>query len=268
MELSDHRQLISFLKKHHLYAKKRLGQNFLVDESILQKIVTAADLKKSDLVVEVGAGLGVLTQKLSKQAKKVVALEIDEKLAFVLRETTADCKNLEIKNLDVLKYQPPQEKFKVVANIPYYITSPILRHFLQREMRPEIIILLIQKEVAEKICSNEESVLSLGVKVFGRPEVVAPVPKKSFFPAPKVDSAILKITAYPEIAVKCPLPDFFRLIKIGFSQPRKKLINNLAAGLHLPKEELISKLEKLSIDPSLRPQKLRIEQWEQLVNGL
>ncbi|MBU1018253.1 ribosomal RNA small subunit methyltransferase A [Patescibacteria group bacterium] len=262
-------QLKSLLQSHNLWAKKGLGQNFLVDEKVLDLIVEAADLKPSDNVVEVGPGTGFLTERLVKKAKHVTAIELDKEMVRILKERFNDVKNLEVIQSDILKMSDvrfPMSDYKVVANIPYYITSPLLKHFLQSNHRPSIMVVLVQKEVAEKICGlTGKSLITIETQLFGQPEIVGYVPSNSFYPAPKVDSAILKIDVYDKPLIpEEELKDFFRIVKFGFSQKRKKLANSLGAGLHIKPAEVRDILVKSDIDPDIRAQDLTIKDWGKL----
>jgi 16S rRNA (adenine1518-N6/adenine1519-N6)-dimethyltransferase len=248
-------------------AKKRLGQNFLHDKSVLQKIIEAGEVSKDDLIIEVGAGKGVLTEELVKHAGSVKALEIDDDLIPMLEDKFRNTKNLEIVHEDVLNFTPPSRPYKVIANIPYYITSPIIRHFLH-STPPTLMILLIQKEVAQKIVSEEGSVLSLMIKMFADPEIVCTVPKEAFRPQPKVESAVIKLKTLTKPRINIDTESFLKLIKIAFSQPRKTLVNNLSNGLHEPKEEIEKIIEGLGLDKKIRAQKLSFMEWEKLINKL
>jgi 16S rRNA (adenine1518-N6/adenine1519-N6)-dimethyltransferase len=271
MTYSNKQELIALLQKHGLYAQKRLGQNFLIDQTALAKIVDAANLTSSDFVVEIGPGLGVLTAELVKKAGNVLSIELDARLIPILKENIP-AGNLEIINADALQMPLPDIAYKLVANIPYYITSPILNHFLQpktpTEKRPTLIVLLVQKEVAEKVCAlpSDHSVLSLQVQVFGKPEIVGKVSASSFFPAPDVDSAILRITPRAEPAVK-DTALFFRLIHATFAQRRKTLSNSLQNGLGKNKEEITAALSKAGIKPTARPQELSLPDWQRLIDA-
>ncbi len=232
-----------------------------MDAKALETIVATADLQADDTIVEIGPGPGVLTTQLLPRTKKVFAVEIDNDILPVLRETTRFFKDrLEILHQHVLDFEIPVEPYKLVANIPYHLTSPILRKFLpEAEHRPQSITLLVQKEVAEKICHpKHRSILSLIVEAFGDAEIKAIVPAESFFPPPKVDSAILHIAVAdaPRISVSPRL--FFHAVKMGFAQPRKKLKNNL--------DPLI--LKQCDIDENLRAESLTIAQWEQIAKTL
>ena len=277
IDLTEKSQLLDHLKKHGLWAKKGLGQNFLVDRNALDKIVEAAELTQDDTVIEVGPGVGTLTSELLKRAKEVVAVEMDDKLAEILRSTNNG--KLKVINADILKFNLNEiienKPYKVVANIPYYITSKIIELFLTAENKPELIVLLVQKEVAERICAKpgEMSVLSVSVQLYGKPEIVGIVPKESFFPSPKVDSAILKIDNIQDPFDSLSLAQddtgslsksFFRCVHIGFSSRRKTLINNLSAGYHIAKETASDIIRQTGFGENVRAQELSVEDWKRL----
>lgn len=264
-------QLKSQLISKDLWAKKSLGQNFLIDDEALSQIVEAADLYEGDHVVEVGPGTGFLTERLIQEAGKVTSVELDADMVQILKEQFSLTENLEVIHSDILKLNIEDiagEKYKVVANIPYYITSPVIRHFLQAKHRPKIMVLLVQKEVAEKMCAiTGKSFITVETQVQGHAEYIATIPASSFFPAPKVDSAILKITVYPEPKVPdADLKDFLRIVKFGYSQKRKKLSNGLSAGLHIEPAEARKLMEKANIPEGARPEELEVEDWMRLLD--
>lgn len=268
-------QLKSLLQKHNLWAKKHLGQNFLVDEKVFEEILEASNLESADNIIEVGPGTGFLTEHLVKKAAHVTAIEKDSDMIFVLNDRFKNAENLELIQEDVLKTRVEDTRsggkdYKVVANIPYYITSPLLKHFLKSDHRPSLMILLVQKEVAEKICGiSGKSLITIETQLFGKPEIIAMVPAKAFYPAPKVESAILKIDVFKNPLVeKDELKDFLRIVKFGFSQKRKKLSNTLGAGLHIKSSEMAVILRGTDIDPDLRAEHLGIEDWKRLVKVL
>jgi len=222
------------LKKYNIKPNKRLGQNFLTDKSVLRKIINAADLKSDDTVLEIGPGLGILTKELAKRVKKVIAIEKDKRLADLLT-------GVEVINQDALKYTVSIMDYKLIANLPYYIASPIIRKFLEIKNKPELMVLMVQKEVAKRIVDKKGSILSISVKFYADVEIISYVSKKSFYPKPKVDSAIIKIVPkeIPDIDVK----EFFNLVKKGFSSKRKMLRNNL------------------NIDSDKRAEELSVQDW-------
>ena len=227
------------LQQYGLRAEKRLGQNFLQDPYALEKIVKAAEIRPTDTVLEIGPGLGSLTRYLAAAAQKVVAVELDDKLFPPLEMVIAPYHNIQLVHGDMLGIKPrdivEQQDYLVVANIPYYITSSLLRHLLESNPKPRRIALTIQKEVAERICAGpgDMSLLALSVQVYGQPRIAARISAGAFYPAPKVDSSVLIVDIYPAPVVPTELLDlFFLLIKAGFSQKRKKLRNSISAGLH------------------------------------
>ena len=271
----------TLLRKYGLRPSKGLGQNFLADENALRKIVDAAEISSGDIVLEVGPGLGSLTRYIALCARAVIAVELDKKMLPALHETLAPFENVEIVLGDILEqnpvellkaFQPSVEKrdhppYKVVANIPYYITSALIRHLLEAEIQPHSMILTVQKEVAQRICEQppKMSLLSLSVQVYGQPQIAAKIPAGAFYPPPKVDSAVVKIDLYPEPLIPTPLlPLFFRLAKAGFAQKRKTLNNTLSAGLQWSKDQTRELLEEANIDPQRRAQTLSLNEWQTL----
>ena len=255
-------------------AKKSLGQNFLNNLGTLQKIVDAGNLNESDEVIEVGPGHGLLTEALSPKVKKIITIELDQELIPKLKERFKYRRNIDLIHADALTYEPPETPYKLIANIPYYITSPLLNHFLKDQpahRRPTHIVLLVQKEVAEKILEpvGNLSVLALQVQLFGKPSIVAVVPASHFTPKPKVDSAILKIEMYPKaLAQDDEIKKIFQLIHIGFHQRRKKLTKNLKSLNGVNEEKLKNAFEALGLNPNVRAQELSMEQWLGLKNIL
>jgi 16S rRNA (adenine1518-N6/adenine1519-N6)-dimethyltransferase len=265
------------LRQFDLRARKGLGQHFLIDGEVLKLITSAAELSLGDVVVEVGPGLGILTKELARQAGWVIAIELDNKLAALLQQTMASFNNITIINDDVLKIEPgallnqqkarfPQaiNSYKVVANLPYYITSPVLRHFLEASDKPQIMIVMVQKEVAEAIVAKpgEMSLLSVSVQFYGEPRIISYVPAQCFYPAPEVDSAILRIDLYPQpVVAVTDIGSFFQLVRAGFTAPRKQIVNSLAQGLGLSKGEVLSLLERASIVPRRRAETLTLGEW-------
>ncbi len=272
-------QVKRICEAYDLKPQKNKGQNFLISEKVLNQIVEAADLSGDDVVLEVGPGLGILTEALVKKTKKVIGVELDSKLLSFLRAKFAGVKNLELINSDILKFLPADDfnqPYKIVANISYNITSHFLKKFLTIKTRPSSMVLLIQKEVAQRVCAKpgEMSLLSVSVQVYGRPQIVSFVSSSNFWPAPEVDSAILKIADilppnrlkdfFGEISEK----QFFQLVRIGFSSKRKKLTNNLAAGLKISADEARLALAEVDLDSKIRPQNLSTGDWLKLAKIL
>jgi len=265
----------STLSKYQIHPNKVMGQNFLIDENVLDKIIEAAEIKKDDTILEVGPGLGILTIELAKKAKQVIAIEKDKELTRILNNELRimNIKNVEIINEDILKtkYKMQDTKYKIVANIPYYLTSPLIRKFLEIKNKPSLMVLMIQKEVAQRICARppKMSILSAAVQFYAEPKIISHVSKKSFWPQPKVDSAILRLS--PTQNKKEQNADlrrkYYKLIKILFKQPRKTILNNLRnANLweQISKEEIVKDLTRLNINPQDRPQNLGLEQIKNL----
>jgi 16S rRNA (adenine1518-N6/adenine1519-N6)-dimethyltransferase len=264
-------QIANLMRTNGLHASKGLGQNFLQDDEILAKIVTAAQVTRQDDVLEIGPGLGSLTRHLALTAHSVTAIELDASLIPVLGDVLKPFGNVRVVQGDILKLNPallmPSGDYLVVANIPYYITSAVFRHLLENTPRPRRIALTIQKEVAERICARpgEMSLLALSVQVYGEPQISAEIPAEAFFPVPKVDSAIIRVNLYPEPRIpQESLETFFRLAKAGFSQKRKTLRNSLSAGLHISAQQAETYLRQSKIDPMRRAETLSLEEWGEL----
>ncbi len=259
------------LKRYGLRADKSLGQNFLQDDSVLEKIADAAEILEDDCVLEIGPGLGSLTRYLAISAKQVTAVELDFDLLAPLRAVLQPYQNVRVVHGDILKLSISklidQPNYIVAANIPYNITSAIIRHLLEGDIKPRRVVLTIQKEVAERICATpgDLSLLALSVQVYGKPSIAAKIPAAAFHPAPKVDSAILRIDIYDEPLVPHDLINsFFKLSKAGFGQKRKTLRNSLASGLHISTTDAEALLTSAGIDFMRRAETLSIEEWKQL----
>jgi 16S rRNA (adenine1518-N6/adenine1519-N6)-dimethyltransferase len=262
--------LKKILKDHKVFPRKRLGQNFLVDKRILKKIVQASEISEKDLVLEVGPGIGNLTIELAKRAKKVIAVEKDKRLVEILKENLSDFKNVEIREGDIREkiseiVQNISKGYKIVANIPYYLTSYLIRKFLELKKRPKLMVLMIQKEVAQRICSKppKMNLLSISVQFFSKPEIVSFVSKNSFWPRPRVDSAIIRLRVKNEkLRVNKDL--FFEIVKTGFFHPRKQLINNFTKKFGVNKMEVENWLLKNGVDPKKRAQEISLNEWIKL----
>jgi 16S rRNA (adenine1518-N6/adenine1519-N6)-dimethyltransferase len=267
----------ALLRAHGLHPRKHLGQNFLSDRAALERIVAAAELSTDDAVVEVGAGLGTLTRLLAAQAGQVVAIELDGRLLAVLREQVADLVNVQLVHGDILQIADlgfPHLGYKVVANLPYYITSAVLRHFLEKEPRPSVMVVTVQREVAQRIVAGpgEMSLLAVSVQFYGQPRIVARIPAGAFYPPPKVDSAVVRIDVgeKPDVALAEGMDDtaFFRVVRAGFGQKRKTLRNSLSAGLALPPARVEEALTEARVDPRRRAETLSLPEWAEVTRAI
>lgn len=272
--------ILALLREHGLRPDRRLGQNFLIDPGSLAQVVEAAGILAGDTVLEIGPGLGSLTRYLAIAASQVIAVELDERLLPALHQVLAPYPNVRVVVGDILGFDPaqliqpetdrndsPLETYRVVANIPYYITSALIRHLLEAEVRPACMALTVQLEVAERICAvpGDMNLLALSVQVYGRPRIMSRIPAGAFYPAPKVDSAVVRVDLYGEPVVPGPrLDEFFRLAKAGFSQKRKTLRNSLSGGMRWPKNETERILQSAGIDPMRRAETLSLEEWSLL----
>ena len=258
----------------NLRAEKGLGQHFLIDDEVLRRILSAVELASSDTVIEVGAGLGILTRELARRAGWVIAIEVDARLASALEKALAPLTNITIVNADVLKTDPKtlveatkggfEAQYMVVANLPYYIATAVLRHFLEASLKPRLMVVTVQKEVAQAMVAQpgEMSILSVSVQLYGKPSIVDYVPARSFYPAPKVDSAIVRIELYDHPAVEVDdVAQFFEVVRSGFAAPRKQLHNSLAQGLGVLPRDAATLLARVGIDQKRRAQTLSLEEW-------
>ncbi len=274
MNLYDETQMV--LNQYGLKAKKSYGQNFLINEDVIRQIVDKAQISSDDVVLEIGPGIGTLTKELLKFAKKVIAVEIDDDMINVLNGRFNN-DNLEIINKDILKLNIDEitrenGPIKVVANLPYYITTPIIMKLLENRYDISEIVCMVQKEVGERICATsmdkENSSITIAVRYYANPEIILYVPKEDFYPIPEVDSCVLKLEVLKKSRFK--LKDeskFFALVKAAFSQRRKTILNSLAS-IEYTKDEIGSVLEKLQISPKLRAENLSIEDFANISNEL
>lgn len=272
-------------EKHRFQLSKSLGQNFITDKHVIERIVEGAGPSEKDLVIEIGPGIGVLTAEAAQQAAKVIAIEIDSKLIPILGETLAEYDNVEVINQDILKTdlngiineQRQLGNFtgdvKIIGNLPYYITTPIIMHILENSIHAESITVMMQKEVADRIKASPGNktygAISAAVQYYCEVEQVISVPKEVFVPRPKVDSAVLKLTIRKETPVD--LIDekaFFACIKAGFGQRRKTLLNSLTGTYGLSKDEIRTILEKAGIDPVRRAETLDMNEFADIANGV
>ncbi len=248
--------------------KKSLGQHWLKDRDVLASIASAADLSESDTVLEIGPGLGTLTSELLRRANKVVAVEFDKELARKLPGQFPG-KNLEVIQSDILSFDLSvlPAGYKVVANVPYYITSKIVQLLMTAKNKPSVVVLLVQKEVAERLAAGpgEMSILALSAQVFADVRLGQVVPAELFTPPPKVDSAVVVLKTHPRpLFSEVDEKQFFRVVKAGFSAPRKKLRSTLSAGLAMSKDGIDSLLEKAGISPDVRAESLSVDDWVRL----
>ncbi len=277
MDLTSQKTIQNILQARGTRLRKRLGQNFLTSRGVLEDILKAAQLTRSDTVLEIGPGVGTLTRELARTTKRVITVEKDSAMVEILKETTKDLPNIEIIHADILSLVKLSfaklsltKDYKVVANLPYYITSPVIRLFLEAENKPELLVLMVQKEVAQRICAKPPnmSLLAVSVQIYGKPSIVSYVKKSCFWPQPKVDSAILKITPHNltklSFTSKLNRVKFFKIVKAGFKQPRKQLGNNLTQGLKLSKLQIETWLNQIGIAPTQRAETLSVQDWVKL----
>ena len=257
------------LRRFNLHPKKRLGQNLLVDEAGLAKVAAAADLGPADTVLEIGAGLGSITRHLAPLVQRVVAVEVDSTLLPVLEVTLQGFDNVELIQADILRLDLARtaglpDGYKVAANIPYYITSAVIRQLLESAVRPSIIVLTVQREVAERIMAEpgDMSLLAISVQFYSQPRRMARLPAGAFYPAPAVDSDVIRLDVRPEPAVQVDdVNHFFRVVKAGFSQKRKQLRNALSGGLRLEPPEVDALLAVAGVSPQRRAETLSLAEW-------
>ncbi len=272
----------ALLRQYNLHPRKALGQNFLVDGEILDAVVDAAELANDDVVLEVGPGVGILTNRLAEQVRRVVAVELDDELARVVDHRMAHLGNVTVRHANVLHTDlridfAPNEAFKVVANIPYYITAPILRLFLEggtasQTPRPHLLVLMVQREVAQRLAARpgKMSLLSLSAQVYAEPEIVRIVPATAFYPPPEVQSAIVRLRRRTTPAIDADLlPAVFRVAKAGFHDRRKQIHNALTIGLsQLDPVRINQALENAGIDRQRRAETLSVQEWGRLTTEL
>jgi len=269
------------IQKYGFHFQKKFGQNFLIDAHILEKIVDSAEVGEEDCVLEIGPGIGTMTQYLCERARKVIVVEIDKNLIPILEETLGDYQNVEIINADILKVDIQKivdehnggKPIKVVANLPYYITTPILLSLLEKKLPLSSITVMVQKEVAERMQagpgSKDYGALSLAVQYYSKPEIVQEVPPHCFIPRPKVSSMVIHLSVYKESPVECENPEYlFKTIKASFMQRRKTLVNALSAGLGIDKEVIKSVLSALSYPENVRGETLSLDEFAEISDNL
>jgi len=270
---------IAVLQKYNFNFQKKFGQNFLIDTNVLDKIIRSAEITKDDCVLEIGPGIGTMTQYLAENAREVIAVEIDKALIPILEDTLSEYDNVTVINDDILKVDINKiarernggKPIKVVANLPYYITTPIIMGLFESHVPLKSITIMVQKEVADRMQegpgSKEYGALSLAVQYYAKPEIVANVPPNCFIPRPNVGSAVLRLTRYGEPPVKVQdEAKMFALIRASFNQRRKTLVNGLgnAAGLNVSKEQVQKALEIMGLSPTVRGETFSLEQFAQL----
>ena len=280
-KLSDPKKTIEVIQKYQFAFQKRFGQNFLIDAHVLEKIVSAAGITKDDCVLEIGPGIGTMTQYLAESAGQVIAVEIDTNLLPILTDTLKDYSNVKVINQDILKVDINElvkeynngRPIKVVANLPYYITTPIIMGLFESNVPIDNITVMVQKEVADRMQvgpgSKDYGALSLAVQYYASPYIVANVPPNCFIPRPNVGSAVIRLTRYQEPPVQVKDPKLmFKLIRASFNQRRKTLQNGLnnSPEVSFSKEEITKAIESLGVSPSVRGEALSLEQFAQLAN--
>ncbi len=274
---------IAILQKYHFNFQKKFGQNFLIDTHVLERIIEESRITIDDCVLEIGPGIGTMTQYLAENAKEVIAVEIDKALIPILNDTLKDYDNVTIINDDILKVDINQivkdknngESIKVVANLPYYITTPIIMGLFESRVPLKSITIMVQKEVADRMQvgpgTKDYGALSLAVQYYAKPEIVANVPPNCFMPRPNVGSAVIRLTRYEKPPVQVSNEKYmFSLIRASFNQRRKTLVNGLlnAGNLNVNKEEILNALEQMSLSPTIRGEALTLEQFATLSNIL
>jgi len=266
--MTDVRQI---LRRHGLEPRRELGQHFLVDARALARIVAAAELTADDAVLEIGAGVGNLTRLLAASAGRVVAVEVDRRFLPVLEAELADRSNVHLVAGDILALDPSdlmgEGPYKVVANLPYAITSAVLRHLLEARIPPQRMVVTVQREVAERIVARggRMSLLAVSVQFYGRPQLLFRLPPGAFYPPPEVESAVVRIDRHLQPPVEVTdVGWFFQVVRAGFSQPRKQLSNSLASGLGISPGEAASALQEAGVDPRTRAERLTLEDWARL----
>lgn len=281
--LGSAKNTIEILQKHHFNFQKKFGQNFLIDGNILEKIVDAAQITKDDCVLEIGPGIGTMTQYLAEHAKSVIAVEIDKNLIPILQETLSPYENVKVIHEDILKVDIDRivreendgKPIKVVANLPYYITTPIIMALFENHIALKSITIMVQKEVADRIQAvpgtKDYGALSLAVRYYAKPEIVMKVPASCFMPRPNVDSAVIRLSRYEKPPVKAMDEAWlFAVIRASFNQRRKTLVNGLsnAGNLGISKEKITEAIEQMELPPTVRGETLTLKQFTELSNCL
>ncbi len=284
MDLASKREIVELLEKHQTKPIKGLGQNFLINKEALKKIILLVEPESN--VVEIGPGIGTLTKELSKKSKKIIAIEKDKKMVEILKKTLKNFKNIKIVSEDILKISnsqlcllyrnnfnhknQPISDYSVISNLPYYIAAAIIRKFLETKKPPKKMVLTIQKELAQRICSSppKMNILAVSVQFYADCKIIFNISKNSFWPQPKVDSSIIEIIPQNYFYNETFRNNFFNVVKAGFSRPRAQLLNNISKKLKLEKKDVKKKLLKLNIDPKQRAETIKINEWINLTKNL
>jgi 16S rRNA (adenine1518-N6/adenine1519-N6)-dimethyltransferase len=270
VDLTSKKVIKALLEKYQARPSKKLGQNFLIDKRAIRKFIEACDLEAKDILLEIGPGVGTLTQEIAKEVEKVIAVEKDPKLVRILNNELR-MENIKIIQGDIRKIESWDLEIgsKVVGNLPFYLTAPVIRKFLETGNQPKEMILMVQKEVGQRICAKppKMSILAVSVQFYAQPKIVSFISKNSFWPSPKVDSAIIKIIPKKKRSRTVLDQLFFRVVKAGFSHPRKQLINNLSEGLKIDKEKVRKWLLENGIQPERRAETLTIQNWINLTKS-
>lgn len=282
-ELGNRKGTTEIIQKYQFAFQKKFGQNFLIDSSILDKIIKSADITKQDCVLEIGPGIGTMTQRLAREAGEVIAVEIDKNLIPILHDTLADYDNVTIMNEDILKVDMNRlaqehsggRPIKVVANLPYYITTPIIMALFEKHVPLQSVTIMVQREVADRMRvgpgTKDYGALSLAVQYYARPEIITRVPAACFMPRPNVDSTVIRLTRYEEPPVKVSdEKKLFAIIRASFNQRRKTLANGLAnaAGLGISRAQVEEALKKMGLPAATRGETLTLERFAELTNWL
>lgn len=279
--LGSPKETIEILQKYHFVFQKKFGQNFLIDTHVLEKIIKAAGVTKEDMVLEIGPGIGTMTQYLCENAREVIAVEIDKKLIPILEDTLSDYNNVTVINEDILKLDIKKlveernhgKAIKIVANLPYYITTPIIMGLFEAHVPIENITVMVQKEVADRMQAGpgtkDYGALSLAVQYYAQPYIAANVPANCFMPRPTVGSAVIRLTLHKDMPVKVRDEKLmFRIIRASFNQRRKTLLNGLnnRGEFSIPKEVIAEAIEELGVSPTIRGEALTLDQFATLSN--
>lgn len=277
MNLTSIKTIKELLKQHNLKPLKRMGQNFIISGNVVDNVVSSTVIAPTDTVLEIGPGLGALTIKIAKKAKQVIAVEKDSGLVNILRNIMKEqeINNIEVVNADILKCQikskcQMSKNYKLIANLPYNIATAVIMQFLEAKNPPQVMVVMLQKEVAKRVCAKPPHMSKLAVfsQFYSIPKILGYVSKRSFYPQPKVDSAVLKITPHNNSSKEIDEKLFTKIVKAGFAHPRKQLVNNLSKGLQLKRQDVEQWLSKNNIKTNQRAETLTVNNWIGLVKTL